>query len=502
MKQISTPGESNASAYTGYLGNRTLTGAIAQEIGAATIVLEHRYWGYSSPFPELTTANMQYLTLENSILDLTNFANNVKLPFTRARTNADAVPWVLVGGSYSGALTAWTESVAPGTFWAYLASSAVVEAISDLWTYFDPVQQGMPKNCSSDVSKVIDYMDNVLLHGSKKEQYDLKAKFGLESVEHNDDFMGALENGPWLWQGEIFWGLDFFVSIALLILTVNRQPILQDAVCPLLILLDLHLLTVHRGFFQWCDYIENSVNQTNKALLPGAEGVGVTKALDGYAKWWKEVFFPGNCESYGYFEGTYNTECYNTYNASNPIFTDTSLSNTLDRQWQWMLCNEPFGYWQTGAPKSRPSIVSRLITPEYFQRQCALYFPTGPHGETFASAKGKTEADVNTYTGGWDHVNTTRLVFTNGQYDPWRDATVSADFRPGGPLQSTADVPVNVVPGGFHCSDLSIKNGDVNAGAAKVQQAEIAQIKKFVDQWPGPKKGGYGSPPPKTYGGN
>jgi hypothetical protein len=213
MKQISTPGESNASAYTGYLGNRTLTGAIAQEIGAATIVLEHRYWGYSSPFPELTTANMQYLTLENSILDLTNFANNVKLPFTRARTNADAVPWVLVGGSYSGALTAWTESVAPGTFWAYLASSAVVEAISDLWTYFDPVQQGMPKNCSSDVSKVIDYMDNVLLHGSKKEQYDLKAKFGLESVEHNDDFMGALENGPWLWQGEIFWGLDFLFRL-------------------------------------------------------------------------------------------------------------------------------------------------------------------------------------------------------------------------------------------------------------------------------------------------
>jgi hypothetical protein len=56
-------------------------------------------------------------------------------------------------------------------------------------------------------------MDNVLLHGSKKEQYDLKAKFGLESVEHNDDFMGALENGPWLWQGEIFWGLDFLFRL-------------------------------------------------------------------------------------------------------------------------------------------------------------------------------------------------------------------------------------------------------------------------------------------------
>jgi hypothetical protein len=53
---------------------------------------------------------------------------------------------------------------------------------------------------------------------------------------------------------------------------------------------------------------------------------------------------------------------------------------------------------------------------------------------------------------------------------------------------------VNVVPGGFHCSDLSIKNGDVNAGAAAVQKAEIAQIKAFVQQWPGQKGygGGYG----------
>jgi len=40
------------------------------------IVLEHRYWGMSSPFTELTTENMQYLTLENSIADLTNFGES------------------------------------------------------------------------------------------------------------------------------------------------------------------------------------------------------------------------------------------------------------------------------------------------------------------------------------------------------------------------------------------------------------------------------------------
>ena len=33
--------------------------------------------------------------------------------------------------------------------------------------------------------------------------------------------------------------------------------------------------------------------------------------------------------------------CFDTYNASNPMFTDVTLANTIDRQWQWFLCNEP-----------------------------------------------------------------------------------------------------------------------------------------------------------------
>ena len=40
-------------------------------------------------------------------------------------------------------------------------------------------------------------------------------------------------------------------------------------------------------------------------------------------------------------------------------------------------CNEPFGYWQDGAPEDRPTIVSRLVTADYWIRQCGLYFPEG-----------------------------------------------------------------------------------------------------------------------------
>jgi len=392
---------------------------------------------------------MTYLTLDNAIHDLTYFASEVKLSFARhISSNAPDVPWVLMGGSYSGALSAWTERVPPGTFWVYHASSAPVEAISDYWAYFLPVQEGMPKNCSKDVSLVIDYMDGVLTNGTVQEIRNLKAMFGLQNVTHNDDFMAALENAPWLWQDNQFY---------------------ENA-----------------GFFLWCDYIESAVNVTNATNIPGVEGVGLQKALAGYATWFKTVELPGFCERYGYevFNGTYNTYCFDTYDPTSPTFTDTSLSNQFNRQWEWMLCNEPFGYWQDGAPINRPTIVSRLVNAEYWVRQCSLFFPPGPESQTFGIAKGKTEAEENAYTGGWFIDNSTRLIYANGGYDPWREATVSSELRPGGPLQSTAAVPVNVVSSGFHTSDLITKNGQVNAGCQAVITAEVNQLAEWVAEFP------------------
>ncbi|PVH97482.1 serine carboxypeptidase [Periconia macrospinosa] len=447
-----TPGEADAAPYTSYLSKNRTTGVLAEKIGAAIICLEHRYWGFSSPFPELTSENLQYHTLDNAIQDLVNFASNAKLPFDEHNaSNAQDVPWVLLGGSYSGALTAWTESVAPGTFWAYHASSAVVEAVSDFWRYFVPVQQGMPANCSKDLSLAIDYMDNILLNGSDDEVLELKTQFGLQNVTHNDDFMAALENGPWLWQSN-------------------------------------QLYTGYSGFYQFCDHIEgvfNVSNSTNSAI-PGPEGVGAEKAVAGYAKWMNETYLPGTCEDYGYdeFKGTYNTYCFNNHDFNSPLFRDDSLQNKIDRAWVWMTCNEPFGYWQDGAPTNRPSIVSRLVDSKYWIDQCALFFPDGPNGETYGIKKGKTEEDVNKWTGGWDNRNTSRLLYVNGEVDPWREATVSAESRPGGPLKSTEQQPVLMVPGGFHVSDLVTRNADASPGAKAVMDEAVAILAGWVDEWP------------------
>jgi hypothetical protein len=332
--------------------------------------------------------------------------------------------------------------------WAYLASSAVVEAVWDYWQYFVPVQQGMPKNCSADVSLVVDYMDNVLTHGSKSEQYKLKQLFGLESLSSGADVMATLENGPWQWQGNQF--------------TTGYSP-----------------------FYQFCDSVENVT--AGAILTPAqksAKGVGLKTALAGYAKWIKEDLLPGYCAGFGYTNDTSDLSCLNSQDKKNVLYTDTSVDNTGNRQWTWMLCNEPFGYWQDGAPKGVPTIVSRLVTADYWSSQCSLYFPKdGKY--TYAYAKGKKAADVNRYTGGWSEGGQKRLMWTNGEFDPWRTSTVSSEFRPGGPLKSTKQVPLAMVPKGIHCSDFRTANGDANAGVKAIQNQEVAQIAAWVKEWPG-----------------
>lgn len=95
--------------FTAYLTNKTMNGAIAQAMNGSTIVLEHRFFGESNPYPDLSVKSLQVHTIQQAINDLEYFAKNVKLPMPNGdKVPPGKAPWILVGGSYSGALTAYT----------------------------------------------------------------------------------------------------------------------------------------------------------------------------------------------------------------------------------------------------------------------------------------------------------------------------------------------------------------------------------------------------------
>ncbi len=157
-----------------------------------------------------------------------------------------------------------------------------------------------------------------------------------------------------------------------------------------------------------------------------------------------------------------------------PLLPPTQ-TNSLTRSFEW---------WQDGAPPHQPTLVSRLVTATYWRRQCPLIFPpseAGPDG--YGIINGARARDVNRHTGGWNALNTTRAMHTNGGLDPWRDATLSSQSRPGGPFKGSETLPVRVVQGGTHCSDLYGPNWEVNEGVRKLKDDVVAQMKGWVGEW-------------------
>ncbi|KAK4167891.1 putative serine protease EDA2 [Cladorrhinum sp. PSN259] len=461
-----TPGESSAEYFLEVLqSNYSIIGLHAQAVRGAMIMIEHRYWGESSPFQVLDTKNMTYLTLNNSIEDLVHFARTARLPFDHSgKSNAPKAPWVLFGISYPGALSAWTSKLSPGTFWAHHASSAPVEAIRDFWQYYEPIRSGMPRNCSDDFELMADHFDQVFARGNGSEIVELKAMFGLENLASPGDV----------------------AQYSLLNLPESKTDNGHMYIVP---------TTRYARFYRMCDTIQGArpVNADDDPPFSSASNtslpnpVDLTKAgrlrraLVNFAAWWKHDILSEECMSSGRneFNSPNSIECFNTQDPTSPIFTDLSVSivNGL-RPWMWLICNEAFGWWQTGgAPVRKPSLVPRAINVELFTRQCPLYFP--PQGNAKVNSW-KIPEVTNLLTDGW-YLNTPRVLWVDGEFDPWRSASVSSNFRKGGPRRSTPDQPVLVIKGGRHGNDLWTDSGESVGEIGNVQGQAVSQMFKWVN---------------------
>ncbi|GKU09216.1 serine carboxypeptidase [Fusarium langsethiae] len=426
-------------------------GMIARRIGAVMLMLENRYFGKSSPHDQLTTENMRYYTEDQIIRDKIHFAKTAELPFAKnGGSRPDQVPWVHTGCSAQGNRVMFAQKESPDTFWASWASSAPPQAIPDFWRYFDAAKAYMPKNCTADVEKVVEYLDDIMLNGSADEIQKIKENFGAPDLKHNDDFMNLLNYGP-----QTFQGASLRIS----------------------------------DTWKFCDYVENAADTTEKSSLPGPEGVGLNKALEGYARWTKEVWIPGRCEQQGPWKGVNNTGCFNYGDADSLVYASKGLDapgivDTL--QIQWLFCNEPEEYWQTGSPKGTSTLVSRLVNTDFFRKTCARYFPRGPNGGTFGLEMGKTTASWNARYGGWSdptrYLNRTILV--NGMFDPWRAASFASQQRPGGVLGNSTYIKHFLNPVGNHCTDTYRNAGDIWPEVRAIQEAGISQIEEWVARFP------------------
>lgn len=103
---------------------------LAQKTLGLVIVLEHRFYGESLPFGKesFKIENMKLLTSEQSLSDIAYF---IKQMNTNKMYGISKNPWVTVGGSYPGALSAWFRYKYPHLTIGSIASSAVVQVIEN-----------------------------------------------------------------------------------------------------------------------------------------------------------------------------------------------------------------------------------------------------------------------------------------------------------------------------------------------------------------------------------
>eukprot|EP00743_Colponemidia_sp_Colp-15_P000773 GILK01000854.1.p1 GENE.GILK01000854.1~~GILK01000854.1.p1 ORF type:complete len:527 (+),score=94.26 GILK01000854.1:149-1582(+) len=155
---------------------------LAAQYKALLVALEHRYYGQSLPFADFNTENMQYLSSMQALEDIKSFWSFFN---EQEKIDAEKQPWISVGGSYPGSLSAWLRLKYPNVVNGALASSAPVHAKADFFEYDQVVRQSLEdfsSQCASSIKSSLQLVDAYL--SAEQNLETLYSQFGCgKSIE-------------------------------------------------------------------------------------------------------------------------------------------------------------------------------------------------------------------------------------------------------------------------------------------------------------------------------
>lgn len=164
-----------------------LSGAIrtmAEKYHAKLIALEHRYYGVSSPYQQLTTTNLKYLTIDNALKDLARFQQSI------SKEKHWTGKWITFGGSYPGSLSAYYRLKYPNLTAGSLASSAPVMAKDNFEEYDAHVTKVAGAECANNMRRVVKTVEDALSNDAKFSE--IKHLFGADDIRDNDDVLSLI----------------------------------------------------------------------------------------------------------------------------------------------------------------------------------------------------------------------------------------------------------------------------------------------------------------------
>ena len=159
------------------------------------MALEHRFYGSSQPCMDWSKDNLDYyLTSRQALADVNYFIEQQnKLLLNTYKDGVTKRKWVVVGGSYPGALVAWFRSQYPESAVAAWSSSGVINAIKEFSAFDGDIFTATSKSgpeCPQRIQSIIDYVDQTFLLDPSDAQYqEVMTIFGTDTGCNQGDFM-------------------------------------------------------------------------------------------------------------------------------------------------------------------------------------------------------------------------------------------------------------------------------------------------------------------------
>ena len=154
---------------------------LAQDLQATVFAIEHRYFGTSFPADSSTENYVKYLTVAEVLGDLAYFAQQ-----KQAEERFKGSKWLLVGGSYSGLLSALARQEYPDVFHAALSSSGVVLA-NDNYRDFDlQIAVSMGHECAAVARQARMKLERLMEQGDDKDWEWIQQQFGAKGMRKDD----------------------------------------------------------------------------------------------------------------------------------------------------------------------------------------------------------------------------------------------------------------------------------------------------------------------------
>ncbi|KAI1623522.1 serine carboxypeptidase S28-domain-containing protein [Exophiala viscosa] len=424
---------------------------VANATGGVAVLWGQRYYsgGAIIPYGQYNTSNLRFHSTEQALADLAYFAQKaVFAGLEHKNLTAPGTPWIIIGGSYAGVISAFTRIQYPDLFWGGLSSSGITTAIDDAWSYYDVIRRYGPKACISNQQQLVALMDNVYSSGNKTALSQLISAFNLSESTPYSDFASYVDTPLQEW--DLSWASQ-------------NTPI--------------------NGSGSYCNYLTNQTDVANasatlkataRSLLRYANKTATPDANDLY---YPLLNFAGYMlNTYSFCDGQTVEECLSLY-------TPTPFT--------WLICTE-YGQFATGYTPGSPGhpaalpLVSRTLTPEYFLAQCK---------KTYNITYGPQLQRFNKYGG--VNLSYPRLAISTGQFDFYRPFGPLAEFLPNTTAKpnpriasnGTIAAPQIVIEGAYHEWDFygflpnqtTMFKTPVAVQSAKSR--EIEAVKTWLQEW-------------------